>query len=93
MTQEAISSYGDMWILKDALEKAGSADREKVAQALRAMDTTEGAARFYPGHRIKFDAEGRRVGADMVLVQWQDGEPKTVYPPALATASVMWPKH
>lgn len=93
MTQEAISTYGDMWILKDAIEKAGSADREKVAQALHTMDITDGAARFYPGRRIKFDAQGRRVGADMVLVQWQNGEPKTVYPPDLATATVIWPKH
>jgi branched-chain amino acid transport system substrate-binding protein len=92
MTQDAISTYGDMWVMKEAIEMAGSADREKVAQALRTMDITGGPARFYPGDRIKFDAEGRRVGADMTLVQWQDGEPKTVYPPALAAAKVRWPK-
>ena len=33
MTQNAISTYGDMWIFKAALEKAGKADREAVAQA------------------------------------------------------------
>src|SRR5712692_5611956 len=35
MTQDSISTYGDMWIFKDALEKAGSADRKKVAEAIR----------------------------------------------------------
>ena len=31
MTQNAISTYADMWVIKDALEKAGKADREAVA--------------------------------------------------------------
>ena len=92
MTQDAVSTYGDMWIFKEAIEKAGSADREKVAQALRTMDTTTGSAKFFPGNRVKFDDQGRRVDADMVLVQWQNGEPRTVYPPALASAKVVWNK-
>lgn len=92
MTQDAISTYGDMWIYKEAMEMARSTDREKVAEALRSMDTTTGSAIFYPGHRVKFDEKGRRVGADMVIVQWQGGEPKTVYPPALAVTNVNWPK-
>lgn len=93
MTQDAISTYGDMWIFKEAMERAGSADPKKVAEALRTMDLTSGPARFFPGQRIKFDAEGRRVGADMVIVQWQNGEPRTVYPPELATTTVLWPKN
>ena len=55
MTQDCLSPYGHVWILKEALEKAGVADRKKVAEAIRAMDTTTGAARFYPGGRLKFD--------------------------------------
>ena len=34
MTQNVISTYGDMWLMKAALEKAGKADRLAVAQAL-----------------------------------------------------------
>ena len=92
MTQDSISSYGDMWILKDAMEKAKSADRVKVADAIRAMDTTEGAAKYFPGGRIKFDDKGRRVGAETVILQWRDGEPKAVYPASLATTTPLWPK-
>ena len=40
---------------------------EKVAIALRTMDITTGAAKFYPG--LKFDPEGRRSG------------PRVRYPP------------
>ena len=94
MTQDAISTYGDMWIFKEAIEKAGSADRKKVAEAMHAMET-EGSARFFPSSGkplMKFDASGRRVGAELVILQWQGGEPRPVYPANLATSKVNWPK-
>jgi branched-chain amino acid transport system substrate-binding protein len=92
ITQDSLSTYGDILIFKEALEKAGVADRRKVAEAIRAMDTTEGPARYFPGGRVKFDDNGRRVGADVVVVQWQNGLPVTVYPPASALAQPIWPK-
>jgi branched-chain amino acid transport system substrate-binding protein len=92
MTQDSISTYGDMWIFKDALEKAGAADRKKVAEAIRAMDTSEGPARFFPGGRLKFEENGRRAGAALLIVQWQNGEPKVVYPPGSAVAKPVWSK-
>jgi branched-chain amino acid transport system substrate-binding protein len=92
ITQDSLSTYGDILILKEALETAGAADRRKVAEAIRKMDTTEGPARYFPGGRVKFDENGRRVGADVVVVQWQSGVPVTVYPPASAVAEPIWPK-
>ncbi|HUG77309.1 MAG TPA: ABC transporter substrate-binding protein [Burkholderiales bacterium] len=92
MTQDSISTYGDMWIFKDALEKAGAADRKKVAQAIREMDTTSGPAQYFPGGRLKFEANGRRAGAALLIVQWQNGEPKVVYPPGSAMAKPVWSK-
>jgi branched-chain amino acid transport system substrate-binding protein len=90
MTQNAISTYGDMWVIKDALEKAGKADRVAVGDALRAMDA--GPSKYYPLGEIKFDEKGRRVGAGMTIVQWQSGVPVTVFPPQLALAKPFWPK-
>ena len=92
MTQDSISTYGDMWIFKDALEKAGAADRKKVADAIRKMDTTDGPARYFPGGRLKFEENGRRAGAALLIVQWQNGEPKVVYPPGSALAKPVWSK-
>jgi branched-chain amino acid transport system substrate-binding protein len=92
MPQDSISSYGDMWIFKDAMEKAGSADPKKVAAAIRSLDESDGAARYFPGGRLKFEPNGRRAGAELVIVQWQSGEPRTIYPPSLAAAKPMWPK-
>jgi branched-chain amino acid transport system substrate-binding protein len=93
ITQDSLSTYGDMWIFKEALEKAASVDRRKVAEEIRKMDTNEGPARFFPGGRVKFDEAGRRVDADLAIVQWQDGVPVTIYPPASALAKPIWPKN
>jgi branched-chain amino acid transport system substrate-binding protein len=62
-----------------------------VADAVRAMDTTEGAAKFFAGGRIKFDDKGRRVDAPLVIVQWQNGVPVPVSPEGLAMAKAAWP--
>ncbi|HEY8333762.1 MAG TPA: ABC transporter substrate-binding protein [Tardiphaga sp.] len=90
MTQNAISTYGDMWLIKDALEKAGKADKVAVAEALRSMDG--GPSKYYPGGILKFDDKGRRVDAEMTVVQWQNGIPVTVFPQKLAVAEPFWPK-
>ncbi len=92
MTQDSICTYGDMWIFKEALEKAGAADRAKVAEALRAMDTITGPARYFAGGRVKFEKNGRRAEAPVVVIQWQGGEPLTVYPLESAFAPARWSK-
>jgi branched-chain amino acid transport system substrate-binding protein len=92
LTQNAISTYGDMWVMKEALEIAGKADKEAVAQALRTIDTREGAARYFPGGRLKFDEKGRRVDASFCVVQWQNGTSVTVYPEDIAVAKPIWTK-
>lgn len=90
MTQNAVSAYGHMWIIKEALEKAGKADRKAVAEAIRTMDG--GPAKYFPGGEVKFDEMGRRVGAGLAIIQWQDGVPVTVHPPDMAMAEPIWPK-
>jgi branched-chain amino acid transport system substrate-binding protein len=87
---DSIFAYAHVMILAAALEKTGAADRVKVAQAIREMDTTTGPALFFPGHHIKFDDKGRRVGAELVIVQWQNGRPVTVSPASMAVAKPVW---
>ena len=89
---DSIFAYAHTMVLKEALERAGVADRHKVADAMRAMDMTDGPALLFPGHRLKFDDKGRRAGAELVIVQWRGGKPVTVSPPSLAVAEAMWPK-
>ncbi len=88
--QDSLCAYGHVWILKDALEMAGAADRRKVGAAIHAMDTSESSAKFFAGGHIKFDASGRRIDAPLVIVQWQKAQPVTVYPPQSAQAKAVW---
>ncbi|SRR6266446_2345040 len=92
ITQDSISNYGHYWILKEALERAGSTDRHKINEVLHTMNVTDGPARFFAGGRIKFAANGRREGAPLVIVQWQNGEPVSVYPPETAFQKPIWTK-
>jgi branched-chain amino acid transport system substrate-binding protein len=92
MTQDGLNTYGDMWVLKEAVERAGAADRVKVAEAIRTMNLTTGpAALSYPGP-IRFDENGRRQDVPMIFAQWQEGAPVTVFPPELALAKPFWLK-
>ena len=92
-TQHFVTTYGDILIFKAALEAAGKADRESVAKALRSMNVTGGPAQFFPGNgKLKFDENGRRDNASLLIVQWQKGVPVTVYPTKDALSPVLWPK-
>jgi branched-chain amino acid transport system substrate-binding protein len=92
LNQDAILTYADVMIFKEALEKAASTDRHKVADAIRAFDLRDGPAQYYPGRHLQFDARGRRVDAELVILQWQGGKAVAVFPPEVATAEATWPK-
>jgi len=89
---DSVGAYAHVWILAAALEQAGAADRVKVTEALRTMDMRDGPALCYPGGHLKFDDKGRRVDAQLVVIQWQSGKPVAVFPPEIATAPAIWPK-
>ena len=40
----------------------------------------------------KFDGNGRREGASLLIVQWQKGVPVTIFPAKDALAAPAWPK-
>ncbi|WP_158932860.1 ABC transporter substrate-binding protein [Acidisphaera sp. S103] len=89
---DSIFAYIHVMILKEALEKCGVADRAKVSDAIHALDMTDGPALFFPDGRLKYDEKGRRVGAKLCVVQWRGGKPVPVFPAAIATQDVLWPK-
>ena len=89
MGQDPLCTYGDIQLLKSAMELAGSAEAAKVSEALHKIDEPAG---YYAGGRTKFDEKGRRVGASIVLVQWQNGTPVAVYPEDAAASKLVLPK-
>ncbi len=89
---DSIFPYAHVMILAAAIEQAGSADRHKVAQALRTMDLTTGAADLFPDGHVSYDEKGRRKGAGICIVQYRNGVPVPVFPEAVATGEAVWPK-
>lgn len=92
LTQHVLCAYGHVHILAAGLEAAGERDRRALGAALHAMDTADGPARYFTGRRIRFDDQGHRLDASLLVVQWQDGKAVTVYPPDAAVAAPIWPK-
>jgi len=92
MLQEPIMAYGHIMLLATAVERAGSADRRKVAEQIRAFDLRDGPALLFPGRHVQYDAAGRRVDAKLMIVQWQDGRIVTTDPPEMAVAATIWPR-
>ena len=75
-----------VYVFKDAFERAGSLDKEKLRDALSATDLMT----FYGG--IKFSAAGNNVAKPMVLRQIQDGKYNVVAPSAFASHKLNWPR-
>ena len=89
---DSIFPYAHVMIFKEALERAGSTDRKKLAQVMHTIDLKDGPAKYFPDGRIKYDESGRRVGAELCIVQWQKGRPVAVHPESIAISKAIWPK-
>ena len=75
-----------VYVFKDAFERAGSLDKEKVRDAISATDLQT----FYGG--IKFSEAGNNIAKPMVLRQIQDGKYNVVAPSAFASHKLNWPR-
>ena len=89
---DSIFPYAHVMILKEVLERTASTDRRKVGEMLRKIDLKDGPAKLFPDGRVKFDDVGRRVGAELCIVQWQKGRPVAVHPESIAVSKAVWPK-
>lgn len=92
MTQNPLCAFGHIWLIKEALELAPTVDSVAVNTALHSMDITTGAADYFAGGRVRFDETGKRIDAGILVIQWQDGKPVTVYPDDAAMGQIEWPR-
>ena len=76
-----------VYVFKDAFERAGSLDKEKVRDALTETDMMT----FYGG--IKFSEAGNNIAKPMVLRQIQDGKYNVVAPSDFASHKLNWPRN
>lgn len=86
-TYNVALNYSAVLLLADAIERAGSADRGKIAEAL-ASSTFSG--HIMPYGPTKF-VDGQNVGAAPVNTQVQGGDIKVIFPDAFADAKPIFP--
>lgn len=87
-----VSGYETIYILKDAIERAGSLEKDKLIAALEKTDLSlvRGTARFDENHQIVYGYDPKTA----VLgnwVQWQEGQRVTIFPAAAATGELKMP--
>ncbi len=87
-----VSAYEALYILKDAVERAGSLEDDALIQALEKtnLPTVRGTARFNENHQIiyGYDPKESVLGC---WVQWQNGKRVQIFPDAAATGEIKMP--
>ncbi|MBS0222752.1 MAG: ABC transporter substrate-binding protein [Proteobacteria bacterium] len=75
------------------LETAASIDREKILKTMKALDVKEGEWPLYPFlGGIKFNDKGENALDEVVIAEWIDGKPRSIWPFGAAGATPLWPK-
>ncbi len=90
MNGHAAETYMSTMVLKDALERAGTTDREAVRDALAETEIC-GDRNILPYDCIRFGESGQSPEAQLVVLQIIDGEHRTVWPPEVASTEPVWP--
>jgi branched-chain amino acid transport system substrate-binding protein len=86
-------AYVSVYLLKDAIEKAGTVDPDKVVAALQKTDTMSvmGRIRFNKTNQVVYGIDPAKTAVGCVF-QWNDqGKRIIVYPPAIAEGKVQLP--
>lgn len=90
MNGHAAETYMATMVLADALERAGSADRKKLRDAL-AQTKLCGDKNILPYNCIQFDPSGQSPEGKLVMLQVQKGQFVSVWPSEIAAASPIFP--
>ncbi|HBL22747.1 MAG TPA: ABC transporter substrate-binding protein [Deltaproteobacteria bacterium] len=87
------SSYMAVYQLKDAIEKAGSTDSDKVITALENQDLmgVYGRMRFDKKSHQIIPSLDPKEGAVTGIIQWQKGKRVQIFPPKVAEGKIILP--
>jgi len=80
-------NYSDLLLIADAIERAGSADRDKITQALAASTFTDHIMPYGPTRFVN----GQNEGAQPITTQVQKMGIEVIQPPEFASAKVIFP--
>ena len=87
------SSYMAVYVLKDAIERAGSLDSGAIVAALEKTDLigVYGRIKFNPKNHQVIPSVDPNEGAVGTIFQWQAGKRVVVFPPKIAMGEVKLP--
>lgn len=85
-------SYDSVYIMAEAIKKAGSLDADKLVTALEQtdMDGMIGHLKFNKNHQIIYGSDPK-TSAVSIAFQWVDGKRVPVYPAAVAEGEIVLP--
>lgn len=90
MNGHAAETYMSTMVLRDALERAGSTDRDKLRDALAKTEIC-GDKNLLPYDCIKFGKSGQSEQGKLMILQIQDGKFVSVWPEDVSASKVAWP--
>jgi len=87
------SSYMAVYVLRDAIERAGTLDSDKVVAELEKTDVmgVYGRLRFDPKSHQVIPSLDPKEGAVGTILQWQAGKRVVVFPKSIATGTIQLP--
>jgi branched-chain amino acid transport system substrate-binding protein len=86
------SVMADIAVIWDALERAKSADRRALRDAVAATDMNAGERNFFLLRGVRFSASGDNERAVSIITQVQGGRAIPVWPTEFAQAAAVYPK-
>ncbi len=88
------TSYDDVFMWADAIRKAGGTDPDKMVTAMEQTDYTGTIGRVVFLPKTDTFAHGMKIGDGYItglMVQWQNGNPITIWPANVATGKMKFP--
>lgn len=86
LTGNSAWAYNAALVVAAALEKAGSADRDAIKEALTGLTVSEGI--IGPATAVKFGPDGQNENAQVFVAQIQEGQLMPVWPAEFAAADL-----
>ncbi|MBI9075120.1 MAG: ABC transporter substrate-binding protein [Desulfatibacillum sp.] len=90
LTGDGVLAYQCVYVLKDALERAATLDKNHLREALSKTDLPFGKDMILPSDRLAFDQSGQNKYTTLLVVQIQKGELVPVWPEPFSSARVQW---
>jgi len=93
MSDDCIKCYTATYVLRKAIEIAGSTDPKEIRRVLANIKMVPGQRGIITPYSIEFGPDGQNIHARALFVQFHNQERVVVYPPELALpgANIIWP--